>query len=68
MPTKIHGAEYPIEKIFYGDFVFSVPMYQRPYAWEVEQAETLLGDLLSFLGDGIEPVDEVNSYFLETLF
>ena len=23
-------------------------MYQRPYAWEVEQAETLLGDLLSF--------------------
>ncbi|MBD3885972.1 DUF262 domain-containing HNH endonuclease family protein [Leptolyngbya sp. PL-A3] len=67
MPTKIHGAEYPIEKIFCGDFVFSIPMYQRPYAWEVEQAETLLDDLLSFLGDGVEPIDEVNPYFLGSI-
>ncbi len=42
-------------------------MYQRPYAWEVEQAETLLDDLLSFLGDGVEPVDEVNPYFLGSI-
>ena len=67
MPTRIHGAEYPIDRIFCGDFVFSIPMYQRPYAWEVEQAETLLDDLLSFLGEGTEPIDEVNPYFLGSI-
>jgi len=67
MSTKIHGAEYPIDRIFCGDFVFSIPMYQRPYAWEVEQAEILLDDLLSFLGEGTEPIDEVNPYFLGSI-
>jgi hypothetical protein len=42
-------------------------MYQRPYAWEVEQAEMLLDDLLSFLGEGTEPIDEVNPYFLGSI-
>ena len=42
-------------------------MYQRPYAWEVEQAEILLDDLLSFLGEGTEPIDEVNPYFLGSI-
>jgi len=67
MTSSIHGAEYPIQKIFCDDFVFSIPLYQRPYAWETEQAEALLEDLLSFLGDGNEPVDEVNPYFLGSI-
>jgi hypothetical protein len=67
MSTKIHGAEYSVNKIFCEDFVFSIPMYQRPYAWEVEQAEMLLDDLLSFLGEGTEPIDEVNPYFLGSI-
>lgn len=67
MPTKIHGAEYPIQKIFCDDFVFSIPLYQRPYAWETEQAEALLDDLLGFLGDSDEPIDEVNPYFLGSI-
>lgn len=67
MPTKIHGAEYPIGRIFCDDFVFSIPMYQRPYAWEVEQAEMLLDDLLDFLGGGTEAIDEVNPYFLGSI-
>lgn len=67
MPTKIHGAEYPIQKIFCDDFVFSIPLYQRPYAWETEQAEALLDDLLGFLGDDNGPADEVNPYFLGSI-
>ena len=67
MPTKIHGAEYPIQKIFCDDFVFSIPLYQRPYAWEVEQAEALLDDLLSFLGDSDDSIDEINPYFLGSI-
>lgn len=67
MASKIHGAEYPIQKIFCDDFVFSIPLYQRPYAWETEQAEALLEDLLGFLGDGNEPIDELNPYFLGSI-
>ncbi|WP_068818365.1 DUF262 domain-containing protein [Phormidesmis priestleyi] len=67
MPTKIHGAEYPIEKIFCDDFVFSIPLYQRPYAWETEQAEALLDDLLDFLGDSNVPIDQLSPYFLGSI-
>ncbi|WOD37212.1 DUF262 domain-containing HNH endonuclease family protein [Nodosilinea sp. E11] len=67
MPTRIHGAEYPIEKIFCDDFVFSIPLYQRPYAWEIEQAEALLDDLLDFLGDSNTPIDEISPYFLGSI-
>jgi hypothetical protein len=67
MSTKIHGAEYPIEKIFCDDFVFSIPLYQRPYAWETEQAEALLDDLLDFLGDSNTPIDEISPYFLGSI-
>jgi len=67
MPTKIHGAEYPIQKIFCDDFVFSIPLYQRPYAWEIEQASALLEDLLGFLGDSDDPIDELNPYFLGSI-
>lgn len=67
MPTKIHGAEYSIDKIFCDDFVFSIPLYQRPYAWEIEQADALLEDLLGFLGDSNEPIDELNPYFLGSI-
>jgi len=67
MPTKIHGAEYPIQKILCDDFVFSIPLYQRPYAWEIEQVEALLGDLLGFLGDSNDPIDELSPYFLGSI-
>ncbi|MEO0373169.1 MAG: DUF262 domain-containing HNH endonuclease family protein [Cyanobacteria bacterium P01_A01_bin.17] len=67
MPTKIHGAEYPIQKIFCDDFVFSIPLYQRPYSWEPEQAEALLDDLLDFLGDSDDPIDAINPYFLGSI-
>ena len=67
MSTKIHGAEYPIQKIFCDDFVFSIPLYQRPYAWEIEQVEALLSDLLGFLGDSNDPIDELSPYFLGSI-
>jgi len=67
MPNKIHGAEYPIDRIFCGDFIFSIPLYQRPYAWGTEQAEALLDDLLSFLEDSTGLIDEVNPYFLGSI-
>lgn len=43
----IRGAEYPIRKIFCDDFVFTIPLYQRAYAWTTEESEELLQDLLT---------------------
>ena len=62
--VEIRGEQYPVGDLFDDRFLFLVPPYQRPYAWTTEQAGELLDDLLVFLGDGREPVDELNPYFL----
>ncbi len=65
--VKIQATEYPIYKVFSNDFLFRIPLYQRPYAWTTEQAGELLADLILALGDGSEPIDEVNPYFLGSI-
>ena len=44
--TKIEAHERNIGDIFSDLYEFEIPPYQRPYAWEVEQAQELLSDLL----------------------
>ncbi len=65
--VKIQANEFPIHKVFSNDFVFNIPLYQRPYAWTTEQAEELLEDLLTCLGDSHEPIEEINPYFLGSI-
>lgn len=65
--VKIQATEYPIHKVFSNDFVFTIPLYQRPYAWTTEQAGELIEDLITALGDGKEPIDQVNPYFLGSI-
>jgi len=48
MTNKITGAEYSIAKIFSSDFDYTIPTYQRPYAWTVDQASELFDDLYDF--------------------
>ncbi|HEX9929309.1 MAG TPA: DUF262 domain-containing HNH endonuclease family protein [Pyrinomonadaceae bacterium] len=67
MSVSIHATEKPLSKIFSNDFVFSIPHYQRPYAWTTEQAGDLLSDLISFLGNKEKPVSEINPYFLGSI-
>jgi len=64
---KIQATERPIQKVFSTDFVFTIPLYQRPYAWTTEQAGELLEDLMTSLRDGKEPIDDVNPYFLGSI-
>ena len=45
--TKIQAAERPIGDVFSDEFRFSVPRYQRPYAWTTEQAGEMFDDLLA---------------------
>lgn len=67
MASAIHATEKPLFRVFSNDFAFSIPAYQRPYAWTREQASELLTDLLSFLGDEPESITEANPYFLGSI-
>jgi Protein of unknown function DUF262/Protein of unknown function (DUF1524) len=61
---QIKGSEFPIARIFSREFVFRIPLYQRPYAWKEAHAEELFDDLLDWMGTGTEPIDDLKPYFL----
>ena len=62
--VEIKGEQHPIGEVFSERYAFSVPPYQRPYAWTTEHAGELLEDLLTYLGTSEEPVEDLNPYFL----
>ncbi len=65
--VEIKGAQHPIGEVFSERYAFSVPPYQRPYAWTTEHAGELLDDLLNYLGTSDEAVEELNPYFLGSI-
>jgi hypothetical protein len=67
VPKKIQGAEYTVGRIFSNDFAFEIADYQRPYAWETEQAGELLDDLLTTLNETSGSIDATNPYFLGSI-
>ena len=48
---RIEAGEKPIVDVFSDRYAFTIPPYQRPYAWEREQASELLEDIL----DAMDP-------------
>lgn len=64
---EIRGEHRPIQKVFCNDFVLKIPHYQRPYAWKAENAQVLVSDLLTFMGDGSGKVDDLPPYFLGSI-
>lgn len=61
--SRIQAAERPVSDIFSDDFRFSVPRYQRPYAWTTEQAGEMFDDLLA-AATRKPSLDEADPYFL----
>ena len=62
MTQTLKAGELPIRKILSDDFAFTIPPYQRPYAWTTEQVGELLDDLLYAVNhDGDSP------YFLGSI-
>lgn len=43
---RIEAAHKRIAEVFSKDYAFTIPAYQRPYAWETTQVKDLLTDLL----------------------
>ncbi|WP_395406892.1 DUF262 domain-containing protein [Pseudoduganella sp. UC29_106] len=56
---NIEGKIEPIGKLFSSDFFFTVPDYQRPFAWEESNFQDLVDDL--------EEARNGQQYFLGTL-
>lgn len=46
MPETIKASEQNIVEIFSNGYLFEIPVFQRPYAWETEQIDELMDDLL----------------------
>lgn len=63
MVQQITGHEYPIKEIFSNKFQFTIPPYQRPYAWTTEQAGEMLDDFIDFMEQDGAGVDR-EPYFL----
>lgn len=46
MPTQnLYAHEKTIKDVFSNEYAFSIPDYQRPYAWTTDEAQTLFDDL-----------------------
>ncbi|MGK7918958.1 MAG: DUF262 domain-containing protein [Trichodesmium sp.] len=65
MSIKIQGTQYAIRDIFCDKFLFSIPLYQRPYDWEEEETGELLEDLLGCLESSSS--EDLNPYFLGSI-
>lgn len=61
---RITAVEKPIADVFSDQFAFTIPPYQRPYAWERDQASELLDDL----SDAMDPkICPEGLYFLGSI-
>lgn len=68
MSGAISGKEWGVGDLFGKEFVFRIPAYQRPYAWETQQAGELFDDLDVALGE-ISPskFEQAPPYFLGSI-
>ena len=69
MKMTLKAAEENLLKVFSDDYLFSIPAYQRPYAWTTEETGELFDDLITALADakGDDDMDDVAPYFLGSI-
>ena len=67
MTHTLTAKEQSLAKIFSDDYVFTIPGYQRPYAWGRDQAQELLDDLLGALASAPVQLSEAAPYFLGSI-
>lgn len=67
MTHTLTAKEQALAKIFSDDYVFTIPGYQRPYAWGREQAQELLDDLLGAMNAAPSQLSDAPPYFLGSI-
>lgn len=66
MKSTLSAKEQPLSKIFSDEYVFTIPGYQRPYAWGPDQAQELLDDLVGYMR-GEAKLEDIAPYFLGSI-
>jgi uncharacterized protein with ParB-like and HNH nuclease domain len=61
MITEIEAKEAKVGQLFSSDFIFEIPIYQRPLSWEKDNFDILFEDIFDSIND-----DE-NQYFLGSI-
>jgi uncharacterized protein with ParB-like and HNH nuclease domain len=61
MTTEIEAKEVKVAKLFSSDFIFEIPIYQRPLSWETDNFDILFEDIFDAIND-----NEIH-YFLGTI-
>lgn len=56
---RIEAAHKKIAEVFSKDYAFTIPAYQRPYAWE----ETQVSELLTDLDEAMSPVSRSDGFY-----
>lgn len=62
----ISAEQQNLVRIFSDAYAFSIPPYQRPYAWETTQAEELLNDIAEALDEAVNTQNPI-TYFLGSI-
>ena len=65
MTDQISAKEYNLWDLMSGNFIFSIPDYQRPYSWTENEAVTLWDDLLEFWQDAKNSASQ--TYFVGSI-
>jgi hypothetical protein len=66
MPTNLYTSAVSLRDICAETYQFTVPAYQRPYAWRTDQAEQMFEDLIEAL-DHEADIQGSEPYFFGTL-
>jgi hypothetical protein len=66
MPSSLFTIPMRIRDLFSDDYLFTVPGYQRPYSWQLKQAEQLFDDLID-AHNNETIITRGEPYFLGTL-
>ena len=61
MPTEIEAKEAKVGKVFSPDFMFEIPIYQRPLSWKEDDFGQLFEDIFDAMNDN------ENQYFLGSI-
>ena len=64
MPTTITATERRLAEVFNDQYLFTIPLYQRPYAWTTEETGTLLDDLMNAVRRDLSPTDILKAEIL----
>lgn len=56
---RIEAAHKTISQVFCETYAFTIPPYQRPYAWEETQVEELLNDLT----EAMQPKEQADGFY-----